>query len=124
MKVTLSDGIERVLRYTLRTMREAAEEFGGSITSQVVLRGMDENKLGKLLWYGLRADQPSLTVEQIEDLIEPPDVPYIMEQYWRAISASVPDQPKNGPGEQSMTPETEAIPTGSQSGPSPDTTSD
>lgn len=91
VQVRLSDGVERTLRYTLRAMKEAREEFGGSITSMETLRKLDETNLGKLLWYGLRADQPELTVEQIEELIEPTMFRDLMDCYTRAVSASLPE---------------------------------
>src|SRR5688572_7837364 len=63
VKIDLGDQVF-TLRYTLRAMKEAAEEFGGSISSIEVLKTIDERNLGKLIWYGLRADQPEMTVEQ------------------------------------------------------------
>lgn len=123
IKVTLADGIERVLRYSLRTMREAAEDFGAPINSIETLKRVDESNLGKLIWYGLRKDSPDLTVEDVEDLIEPPMYVYLMEQYAKALSAGLPEPTpeKNAAEPVEATPDGES--TGSQSGLSPDTTS-
>lgn len=90
VKVTLGDGVERTLRYTVAAMKEARDEFGGSITSMEILKTIDETRIGKLLWYGLRADQPEITPEQIDNLVEPPLMPHIMGQYWAAMNASTP----------------------------------
>jgi hypothetical protein len=114
VKITLADGVERTLRYTLRAMREAAEEFGGSITSAETLKKLDENTLGKLIWYGLRADQPDLTVEQVEELIDPTMLRYCLGQYTLALGASAPEPPKNDQSEQPTTQTPES--TGSHSG--------
>ena len=122
VKIVLADDVERTLRYTLRAMKEAAEEFGGSIASIDVLKTIDEQNLGKLIWYGLRADQPDITVEQVEDLIDPPMLPYVMQQYRAALTAAIPEAPKNEQSEQPIAETTE--PTGSPSGASDDTTSD
>jgi hypothetical protein len=92
-KITLGDGREYVLRYTLAAMKEAREEFGGPINSQQTLEKIDETNLGKLIWYGLRADYPEMTVEDVEALIEPPMFRDIMSGYIRAVSASLPDAP-------------------------------
>jgi hypothetical protein len=63
VKIELGDPPkEFTLRYTLRAMKEAAEEFGGSIASIETLQKIDEQNLGKLIWYGLRADAPEVTV--------------------------------------------------------------
>lgn len=122
VKITLADGVERTLRYTLRAMREAAEEFGGSITSAETLKKLDENTLGKLIWYGLRADQPDLTVEQVEELIDPTMLRYCLGQYKLALGGALPEPPKNDQSERPKT-ETPEL-TGSQSGALADTTSD
>jgi hypothetical protein len=128
VKVTLGDGVERTLRYPLSAMKQAREEFGGSITSVDVLKGLDETNIGKLLWYGLKTDYPELTVEQIEDLVEPTMLAYLMSQYATAMGAAMPE-PKNdqSPVDQEPTNRAEVLTmksTGSLSGQSADMTSD
>jgi hypothetical protein len=136
VKVTLNDGVERTLRYTLADMKEAKEHFGGSITKVETLQKIDEDDLGKLIWFGLRTDQPELSPEHIDRLLEPPMMKHVMGQYWRAISASLPET-KNDHGPdviaeiktmmdraEAILARAEAISTGSSSGASVDMTSD
>lgn len=92
VKLTLADGVERTLRYNIRTMKEASEEFGGSIMKAETLNQMEVERLPKLIWYGLRADSPDLTLETIEELLEPTMVPYVMQQYLRALNIFLPDR--------------------------------
>lgn len=99
VKVTLGDGVERTLRYTIAAMREAREEFGGSITDMETLNGIEIEKTGKLLWYGLRADQPELTPEGVDELLEPPMLVDVMQQYRRAVSVALPEKNELGPAE-------------------------
>lgn len=57
---------ERRFRYTLRTIREITKEFGEGALS-MELTG---EKLAKVLWHGLKHEDPDLTVEQVEDAID------------------------------------------------------
>jgi len=57
---------ERRLRYSLRAMRLIREEFGEA----AVAAGIPADMLGKFLWHGLVHEDPSLTVEQVEELVD------------------------------------------------------
>lgn len=94
-KVTLADGKERVLRYPLGVMKAAAAEFGSSLFKRETLANLDEDKLAKLIWYGLKTDEPTITVEQVENIVEAAAIPYIMQQFQLAFTGSLPEQPKN-----------------------------
>lgn len=91
VRVTLGDGVERILRYTMWDLKEAREEFGGSITDVETRRKITEENIGRLLWYGLRTDQPELDADQISRLLEPPMMGHVMECFLRSVSASLPD---------------------------------
>lgn len=121
--VALDDGVERPLRYTLRAMKEAREEFGGSITDQSVLNRLDETTIGKLLWYGLKTDDPAITVEYIEDHIDPTMLKYLFERYAVALGAALPNA-QSPAVEETNRAKVTAISTGSTSGVSEDTASD
>ena len=56
----------RYLRYSLRTRRKIREEFG----DQAMSEGLSDEKLAKMLYYGLLEDDPTITVDQIEDLVD------------------------------------------------------
>jgi hypothetical protein len=119
-KITLSDGIERTLRYPLSALKEAKQEFGASIMSFEALKNLNEDNIGKLVWYGLRADDPSITVEQIDALIEMPMLPYIMQQFALALGGSLPEPSKNAQASATETESKTSI--GSDSGQSDATT--
>jgi hypothetical protein len=87
---------EFTLRYDIGAMKEAKAEFGGSITSPRVLAGIDEDKIGKLLWYGLRANHPEITVEEIDLLVDPTQMKDIMRSYAKAVNIAFAE-PKNEP---------------------------
>lgn len=99
--ITLSDGIERVLRYSLATSKKLSKKFG-----QTLMKGfgdLDETKLGELVWNGLRdakGNPPAdlLTPESIDELIEMKDIPALMRAFadaWRGANT-----PKNEEGDQ------------------------
>lgn len=116
VKIALSDGVERMLRYPLKALKEAKAEFGASVMSIEGLRSLNEDNLGRLIWYGLRADDPNITVEQVDALIEMPMLPYIMQQYALALGGSLPEPDPKNAGASEETAETRS--TGSASGPS------
>jgi len=57
---------QRYLRYTLKTLRKIREELG----EDALKTGVSGEKLAKVLCYGLQGDDPSMTWEQVEDIID------------------------------------------------------
>lgn len=56
----------RYLRYPLGLLEEIKREIGDDSFEQ----GFSGMKLVKMLWYGLRGDDPELTQEQVGDLVD------------------------------------------------------
>lgn len=56
----------RYLRYTLGSLRRIREEYG----TDALKDGVSEEKLAKVIWYGLKTDDPTLKVEDVEDLVD------------------------------------------------------
>lgn len=56
----------RYLRYTLKTLRLIREEFGEKAFGD----GVSGDSLAKVLWLGFVADDPTLTIDRVEDLID------------------------------------------------------
>src|SRR5438132_8444446 len=83
--ITLSDGKERVLRYSLGTMKKLKKLFGSSLFKGG-LNDLDEEKLPVLIWYGLNHNSeggdPSLTLEQVEEAIDAQMLPYVMSKFF------------------------------------------
>ena len=57
---------QRYLRFTLRTLRRIREELG----DEAMKAGVSGEKLAKVLCYGLQGDDPELTWERVEDIID------------------------------------------------------
>lgn len=56
----------RYFRYTLKALRAIREEFGDNALKE----GVSGEKLAKVLWLGLVGDDPSLTPELVEEMID------------------------------------------------------
>lgn len=101
----------RRVRYSLRTLRELCEEFG------VDLDELDElelkiSTLGKFLWYGLRHEDPELTVEDVEDLVDMQNIQPLRDAVLEAIGGGPADSTPSddaGGGEAAVPPTQAAI---------------
>lgn len=77
VKITLADGKERVLRYTLNAMIELEESYGSVEEAFRVLEETNSLKaLRKILWAGLLHEEDALTEQEIGALI---DIEYMQE---------------------------------------------
>ena len=56
----------RFFRYTLGTLRKIREELG----DEALKDGVSGEKLAKVLCYGLQGDDPELTPEKVEEIID------------------------------------------------------
>jgi hypothetical protein len=57
---------ERRLRFSLKTMRELREEFG----ENTLATGLSQDSIAKFLWHGLKHEDPELTIEQVEEIVD------------------------------------------------------
>jgi len=73
----------RHLRYTLASVRHIREAFGEERLST----DLNPEDLGTLLWIGLRDEDPTLTKEQVEDLVDLRYVEACMEAIEEALGA-------------------------------------
>jgi hypothetical protein len=58
---------ERRLRFTFATRRQMLEELGGE---EKLREGLSGDSLCKVLWYGLKHEDPELTLEQVEEIVD------------------------------------------------------
>lgn len=72
----------RYLRYSLATRKKIRAEFGDEMA-----KGVSDERLAKLLWFGLAEDDPTLTVEQVENLIDMEMLPTVMEAVQKAMGS-------------------------------------
>lgn len=92
----------RYLRYTLATMRTIREEFGKELAA-----GISDDKLAKVLWYGLRGEDPTVTIEQVEEAIDLENLSTVMDAMRKAMGQKArveriagPPEPAPAPAEQ------------------------
>lgn len=56
----------RYMRFTLRVVDEIRKEFGADSLE----KGFSGDNLARVLWYGLRGDDPTLTQQQVMDMVD------------------------------------------------------
>lgn len=80
--ITLADGQEYRLRYTLGTLRQMREKFGKEME-----QGLGQGQVADVLLMGLRDHHPNLTKEQLEDLVDGENLKDVTEAMMRALGA-------------------------------------
>lgn len=88
--ITLSDGRPRRMRYPFRELKHLKQKFGKSLIRGGI-EGLDEETLPYLIWRGLVTDDPPLTLERVEDLMESWMMPTIIRQFSLAYSGIDPN---------------------------------
>lgn len=89
--VTFGDGKERVLRYSLGAAKRLKKTFGASLFNG--FRDIDEDKLPILIYEGLRGGDPSLTIDQVEEMIDMQALPEVLKAIMAAFGYD--NSPKN-----------------------------
>lgn len=90
--IDLGDGITRKLRYPFKFMREAKKALGVSMMNGEAVQKLDEDKFPELLYYGLKADEPSITVEYITEHMEASDIPYLLMRFMMAFTGKTEEE--------------------------------
>jgi hypothetical protein len=71
----------RYLRYSLGTLRKIREELG----ADALEKGVADEKLAKVLWYGLVEEDPSITTEQIEQMVDMENLQSVLDAVMKAM---------------------------------------
>lgn len=71
---------ERRLRYSFKTRRTLIEQIG-----EEKLRKMGGDDLCTVLWYGLKHEDPDLTVDQLEEMVDLENLTEIVDAMTRAM---------------------------------------
>lgn len=94
--VTLSDGVERTLRYSNKALRSIKAEYGVSPMRDGVIKlfeKIDEDSLGKLLALGLDHDlgggQPGIASAEIDELLDAQNMPAVLGRVFLALGNSI-----------------------------------
>lgn len=91
VKITLTDGVEREIRFTLNAMAELEDRYG---SVDEAFKQLDNNSIKALrcvLWAGLIHEDPSLTEQQVGNLIDLQYMQELMTSLGAAFSANMPE---------------------------------
>ena len=91
-RITLRDGVERELRYTLNAMAEMEDRYG---TVEDAFKALEANSIQAvrfMLWAGLAHSDENLTERQVGDLIDVACMEEIMKQVGVALNNDMPEE--------------------------------
>lgn len=92
VKITLTDGKERTLRFTLNAMAELEERYG---SVEAAFEALDKGSIKAvrfILWAGLMHEDESLTEQQVGNLIDIQYMQQLMETVGAAFDNDMPAQ--------------------------------
>lgn len=90
VKITLRDGVEREIRFTLNAMAELEDKYG---SVEAAFKALEKNSIKAVrfvLWAGLMHEDPELTEMQVGNLI---DTTYMQELMGSVNTAFNGDMP-------------------------------
>ena len=88
--ITLSDGIERELKYTLNAMAEMEERYGSVEKAFEALESNSMKAIRFVLWAGLIHADDTLTERQVGNLIDMKCLHDIVDNVGEAITEGMP----------------------------------
>lgn len=94
IKITLSDGVERTIKFDLNAMAELEDKYG---SVEAAFELLDKNSIKALrfiLWAGLIHEDESLTEKQVGSLIDMRYMQEIMGTLGSAFEADMPTEDK------------------------------
>ena len=100
VKITLSDGVERELRYTLNAMAEMEDRYGSVDATFEALNKNSMKAVRFVLWVGLMDSDPGLTEQQVGSLIDTRVLPDIMRTVEHAFDNDMPEDKQVPNGQQ------------------------
>ena len=92
--ITLNDGVEREIRFTLNAMAELEERYGSVDAAFKALDNGSVKAARVVLWAGLMEAHPDLTEKQVGSLIDVQLMKDIMESVSGALGEDMPDAPE------------------------------
>lgn len=91
VKITLSDGVERELRFTLNAMAELEDRYG---SIDAAFKALDNNSMKAvrlILWAGLQHTDEGLTEQQVGNLIDMQCMQEIVASMSEAFGTAMPE---------------------------------
>lgn len=90
VKITLADGVERTIKFTLNAMAELEDRYG---SVDEAFKQLDNNSIKAvrcILWAGLMHEDPDLTEQQVGNLIDIQYMQELMASLGDAFNADMP----------------------------------
>ena len=94
--ITLCDGVERELKFTLNALAEMEERYGSVDDAFKALDAGSIKAVRFVLWAGLMHADENLTERQVGNLIDTQCMSEIMEQLGAAFDNDMPAKDSNG----------------------------
>lgn len=94
VKITLTDGVERTIKFTLNAMAELEDRYG---SVEEAFKQLDNNSIKAvrcILWAGLIHEDPDLTEQQVGNLIDIQYMQELMASLGDAFDANMPEAEK------------------------------
>ena len=94
--ITLSDGVEREIRFTLNAMAEMEDKYG---SIDEAFKALDDGSIKAarfILWAGLLHNDENLTEQQVGNLIDMDCLNDIFETMSEALGEDMPENNNNG----------------------------
>ena len=94
VKITLTDGVERTIKFTLNAMAELEDRYG---SVEEAFKQLDNNSIKAvrcILWAGLIHEDPELTEQQVGNLIDIQYMQELMASLGEAFDADMPEPEK------------------------------
>ena len=97
--ITLSDGVERQIKFDLNAMAELEDKYGSVEAAFNALEKNSIKAIRSVLWAGLLHSDPTLTEQQVGSLIDLDSMGDIMEQLGESLTDSMPVDGSSSPNE-------------------------
>ncbi len=94
IKITLNDGVERTIKFTLNALAELEDRYG---SVDEAFKQLDNNSIKAvrcILWAGLIHEDPDLTEQQVGNLIDIQYMQELMASLGEAFDADMPEPEK------------------------------
>ena len=91
-RITLGDGVERELRFTLNAMAEMEDRYGSVDNAFKALEANSIKAVRFVIWAGLMHSDEGLTEQQVGNLIDVACMEEIVNSIGAAMSADMPDK--------------------------------
>jgi len=100
VKITLSDGVERTIKFDLNAMAELEDKYGSVDAAFEMLDKNSIKALRFILWAGLMHEDENLTEKQVGSLIDMRYMQELMGTLGSALESDMPVEQAEADGEE------------------------